>query len=214
MAVGPCVPLDPLWSRGQSTRPGLALVFRSPSRALQTLPKSRGSHRCPCPTFRGTAPSGYFGLSTCLLSPATAVLCQEVGMEGLQVGGTSPALGAAGLPLASCPLTSGPAPENRMVTRPGVAGCPLLGHQGLQPESRSWQDTAAKGTEQSSAAWTALGTAQTQCWPGHQDYISPLAKSTMGVLASTWKAIRDSQEEISHQEGLLLLSICSWKALP
>lgn len=101
-----------------------------------------------------------------------------------------------------------------MVPRPGAVVCPLPGHQGLQPESRSWQDTAAKGTEQSSAAWTALGTAQTQCWPGHQDYLSPLAKSTMGVLASTWKAIRDSQEEISHQEGLLLLSICSWEALP
>lgn len=57
-------------------------------------------------------------------------------MEGLQVGGTSP---APGLPLASCPLTSGSAtpagcgtPENRTVPRPGVAVCPLLGHQGLQ----------------------------------------------------------------------------------
>lgn len=138
-------------------------------------------------------------------------------MGGLQVAGSCQAPGRgcpwppAPSPLAQPPLLTG-APL--MVPRPGGALCPLLGHQGLQPESRSWQGTAAKGTEQSSAAWTALGTAQTQCWPGHQDYLSPLAKSTMGVLASTWKAIRDGQEDVSHQEGLLLLSICYWEALP
>lgn len=82
VAVDPCVPLDPLRSRSRSTRPGLALLLGPLNRALQPLPKSPGSHRCPCPTFRGTAPSGYFGLSTCLLSPATAALCQGLGWEG------------------------------------------------------------------------------------------------------------------------------------
>lgn len=82
VAVGPCVPLDPLRSRSRSTRPGLALLLGPLNRALQPLPKSSGSHRCPCPTFKGTAPSGYFGLSTCLLSPATAALCQGLGWEG------------------------------------------------------------------------------------------------------------------------------------
>lgn len=102
-----------------------------------------------------------------------------------------------------------------MVPRLGAAACPLLGApktpaRVLDPGSTQQH----KETEQSSAAWTAVGTAQAQCWPGHQDYLSPLTKSTMGVLASTWKAIRDRHEETSHQEELLLLSICFWEALP
>lgn len=152
-------------------------------------------------------------------------------MEGLQVEGTQPTprwrsvLGAqASAALGLLPPTSGSAPpaccgtpENRMVPRPGAAACPLLGAPGTPARALGPGSTQQrKETEQSSAAWTALGTAQTQPWPGHQDYLSPLTKSTMGVLASTWKAIRDRQEETSHQEGrlLLLLSICFWEALP
>jgi len=117
------------------------------------------------------------------------------------------------LPLASCPPTSGSAPparcgtpENRMVPRPEAAACPLLGAAGTPARELDPGSTQPhKATEQSAAAWTALGAAQTQCWPGHQECLSPLTKSTMGVLASTWNTIRDRHEETSHQEGLLLL---------
>lgn len=98
--------------------------------------------------------------------------------------------------------------------RPRVAACLLLRASGTPVrELDPGRMQLHKETEQPSVACTALGTAQTQCWPGHWVFHSPLIKSTMGVLASTWKVIKDRHEETSHQDRLPLLSICFWESL-
>lgn len=168
-------------------------------------------------------------MTTCCLSSAVAPLFQETAEKDLQVEGikqrarwsrvlstqTSAAFGKlfhhpGSLPAGQCRTL-----ENTAVAGDGVAACPLLGTPGtpvreLHPGSTQQHQEA----EQLSAAWTALSTAHTQCWPGHQVSLPPLTKSTIRVLASTWKTLGDSNEKTSHQGGALLLSICFWEALP
>lgn len=74
--------------------------------------------------------------------------------------------------------------ENTAVLRDGAAACPFLGTLGT-PVRELDPGSTQQLQEQLSAAWTALGTAQTQCWPGHQVSLPPLTGSAMGVLAST-----------------------------
>lgn len=114
----------------------LAQTVRESKGGLQTQLSSRtlGATGPPCPTFRGTTPSGYFGLTTGHLSPAIASLCQEIAMENLQVEGTQPTAQCKSvltapmpvLPLASHSSISGSLPPghcstlgNRRVPGPG-----------------------------------------------------------------------------------------------
>lgn len=92
-----CGPAWLLWSFGSSPGAGadsinlsLALLFRGLKGGLQTLFKTTGSYRSTLSYIQRTTPSGYFGLTTCLLSSVITSLCQEIAMEGLQVEGTQP----------------------------------------------------------------------------------------------------------------------------